>query len=433
MSKVLDSAAEGGNRLSFYQRHFTRPISKDSEKAGNLQTRRFSFMSWGSLMSAATLLSLLLIVAAVAISLTLEHEHQHRATGPPPFRTAIESNFPDPTLWYQDGVWYAYATNEAAGILDVPDNVTITWTDGVSNIQLATSTDFVTWDLQAPGQSILPQVGAWALSGNLTNHPKIPRAFTWAPGIAQRKSDNKTILYYAAAHTDTLGPEGNPRSFHCIGAAVSNTSSPAGPFSPLSDTIACPTSEGGAIDPAAFRDVDDTLYLTYKIDGNSIGHGGSCGNTVVPRVPTPIKIQKLMDDAVTPIGDPVTILNRTDSDGPLVEAPFLIRSDEGVYFLFFSSGCTRSPSYTVKYATATSLLGPYTRAAEPLLQTGDWGLDAPGSVGIFRESVDAGWKMAFHARVQVSYGGVRAMFTTDLELNGTQVRMVSDKAGVGKA
>lgn len=142
------------------------------------------------------------------------------------------------------------------------------------------------------------------------------------------------------------------------------------------------------------------------------------GNTVKPLVPTPIMLQKMMANGTSRDGEPVQILDRITSDGPLVEAPKLIRSAEGIYFLFFSSGCTQTGSYTVKHATSKHLHGPYKRAEETLLKTGDWGLQAPGSVGI-HEDGDGGWNMAFHARVVTAkLGGVRSMFTTKLKLDG---------------
>lgn len=139
-------------------------------------------------------------------------------------------------------------------------------------------------------------------------------------------------------------------------------------------------------------------------------------------------LQKMMADGVTRDGEPVQILDRIASDGPLVEAPMIIRSAEGMYFLFFSSGCTRDPSYAVKYATSKKLEGPYKRAKSTFLQTGDWGLQAPGSVGIHDDG-NGGWNMAFYARVlDAEIGGIRAMFTTKLEFNGRIATMVRDNS-----
>ena len=144
---------------------------------------------------------------------------------------------------------------------------------------------------------------------------------------------------------------------------------------------------------------------------------------VKPIVPTPIMLLKMNDDGVNANGEPVQILTNEPEDGPLVEAPALVRSPEGVYFLFFSSGCTRFDSYNVKYATAPSITGPYTRAKKPLLQTGDYDLTAPGSVGIHSDG-KGGFNMAFHGRVLVDDSGVRAMFTTGLTFDKNIVTLV---------
>jgi beta-xylosidase len=181
---------------------------------------------------------------------------------------------------------------------------------------------------------------------------------------------------------------------------------------------------GGAIDAEAMKDIDGDIYMVWKIDGNNVGNGGDCGNTIPPLASTPIMLQRMASDGITPVGEAVQILDRTDEDGPLVEAPMLIRSSEGIYFLFYSSGCTRLPTYNVRYATAKNISGPYVRAAEPLLQTGSYGLEAPGSVGITQDATGA-WRMAFHARIDASMGKVRAMFTTGLSLQGETVSLIS--------
>ena len=106
-----------------------------------------------------------------------------------------------------------------------------------------------------------------------------------------------------------------------------------------------------------------------------------------------------------------------------VEAPVLAKSPEGIYFLFYSSGCTRAPTYDLKYATADTITGPYVRAAKPLLKTGTYGLLAPGSADVLADG-NGGFDMVFHARVRAPQGGVRAMFTTKLRFEGREVQMV---------
>jgi len=387
-------------------------------------------LSAGFLCAAAIMLLLLIGVVAAAVAVTVDRHSRHRASShgfPSPIRAAISDNFPDPALWYDNSTWYAFATNNAAGILERPENATVR-NFGASNVQIATSTDFITWHLQTVRHDPLPRVAKWAPQGLGVTKPRTPRANVWAPGIIQRPSDNKFVMYYSAIRANVTNPLPRHPPIHCVGAAVSTGDSPAGPYEPVNDTIACPVEQGGAIDPTAFRDTDGSLYMVYKVDGNNVGHGGLCGNTQKPIVPTPLMLQKMQPDGVTPDGNATRILDRIASDGPLVEAPALIRSPSGIYFLFFSSGCTRSPSYDIKYATATNVHGPYRRAGAPLLRTGDWDLLAPGSVGVHDDG-HGGFNMAFHARVSMPQGKVRAMFTTKLVLNGRIARMVNATAG----
>ncbi|TKA72878.1 hypothetical protein B0A55_06654 [Friedmanniomyces simplex] len=341
-----------------------------------------------------------------------------------PVRAALDDNFPDPEVTFHNGTFYAFATNNAAGIIQRPDNAS-SYNYGISNVQIATSTDFLTWVLLNSTHDPLPTIGDWVIPGMTEAPPKIPRANVWAPAVIQRPTDNKFVMYYSANQRNATEPHGRHPPPHCIGSAVSRTDSPAGPYDPIDNTLACPIDQGGAIDPAAFKDTDNTLYVAYKVDGNNVGHGGLCGNTKSPIVPTPIMLQKMQADGVTNIGDPVQILDRTKADGPLVEAPALVRSPDGIYFLFFSAGCTRSPTYDVKYATAKSVAGPYTRARSTLLQTGDWGLLAPGSVGVVEDG-EGGYKMVFHARVSAPQGRIRAMFTTKLKFEGHVVSVERD-------
>lgn len=443
-------AAPEVERLTFFQRRFTKPIEKDPEKSLRPNNRRFSFLSVGFLSTLAVMLVILFGIIAAAVAVTVdrrEHAHKRPSYGTPgqqppgtvgnpnpgnspttdtsPLRMAIYDNFPDPALWYANGTWYAFGTNDASGILNQPHNTTVL-NYGKANVQLATSSDFVNWTLQNVEHDPLPITGKWVPQGMTNSTPSIPRGNVWAPGVNQR-ADGRHVLFYTANAAGVTNPSPHHPPPHCIGASLSRTTSPAGPYDPVNETLACPVDQGGAIDPTAFVDKDGTFYMAYKIDGNNIGNGGVCGNTIKPILPTPIMLQRMQSDGVTADGDPIQLIDRTDDDGPLVEAPQIVRSHEGIYFLFFSSGCTRMPTYDVKWATATSVTGPYTRARYPLLQTGDWGLRAPGSVGIHDDG-NGGFNMAFHARVNTTQGGIRAMFTTKLQFSGTDVDMMRDNS-----
>lgn len=172
---------------------------------------------------------------------------------------------------------------------------------------------------------------------------------------------------------------------------------------------------GGAIDPSGFRDHDGNLFLTYKIDGNSLGGGGTCGNGDFSHR-TPIILQQVAKrDGVTSMGRAHEILDRGHSDGPLIEAPSLTRTEEGVYILFFSSNCYNGPYYDTSYATsATGVHGPYHKSKKPLLTTGADGgrLQSPGGATVGSD----GKKLVFHSDKKAGDPSVRQMWTGYLKV-----------------
>lgn len=257
----------GPTQLSFIQRHFYRPPSTKTNDGTDPKSRRFSFLSRGSLVCSALLLLMVSVIVLCAVLATYyEHRHKHeKELRNAPVKQAIFENFPDPAIFHHNGTWYAYATNNAAGILRQPQNAS-SYEYGTSNVQIATSIDFIHWDLLDSAHDPLPRLGAWVNPAFTDSTPSIPRANVWAPEILQRPSDGKFVMFYSALVV-------NVSRAHCVGAAVSDDG-PTGPFTPLNDTLACPTDVGGAIDPVSFVDVDDSIYLAWKIDGNNHGHGG---------------------------------------------------------------------------------------------------------------------------------------------------------------
>lgn len=307
------------------------------------------------------------------------------ATGVGP---AISSNFPDPGLALgSDGTWYAFSTQ----------------TRGI-NIQLASSPDFHHWTLH-DGFDALPVLPGWAREA--------PDAQVWAPDVNPRP-DGSWVMYFAA-----LG-KAHPRK-HCLGAALSANA--AGPYTPLESPLVCDLAGGGNIDPNLFRDpVNGENFLVYKTDGNAIGHGGACGNTVQPIVPTPLHLQ-LMDpeDLVTPLGQPVYLFSNADSfieDGPNVERPCLAYRDS-TYYLLYNAHCFAELAYRIDFVsctvgvdTDTGILGCDWRALKTqqqtwsnrtLLQTGDQvsgsTLYAPGSMDVGPDQ----HKVVFHGDINLEW------------------------------
>ncbi|KAK3377795.1 glycosyl hydrolase family 43 protein [Podospora didyma] len=319
-------------------------------------------------------------LATIFLSLALSFTALVEAASKSPL---MDRDFPDPSILQDtDGMWYAFAT-----------------ASGNKNIQVARApAPAGPW--QYIDQDMLPSTGSWTTGRN-----------TWAPDV-RLIAPGRYVMYYS-------GELGNNSALHCIGTATS--SSVLGPYTPSSTPFACPVSQGGAIDPAGFYDSSTgRRYVVYKVDGNSIGHGGDCNNGIEPTVPTPVLLQEVSpSDGVTLLTDsaPVTILDRTAAaDGPLVEAPDLLRAPDGTYVLFYSNHCWNSPAYSVNYATANSVTGPYTKSVRPLIGTGDgFNVTAPGGA----TSVSGAGSMVFHANCLQG----RCLFHAQFSMNGVTVRV----------
>lgn len=249
---------------------------------------------------------------------------------------ALDRDFPDPDVIEVGGVYYGYATQGSD-----------------ANVQVATSTDLTTWTYLQ--QDALPELPIWAIEGD-----------TWAPDVAA--TADGYVMYFTAT-SPAAGRQ-------CIGVATA--SSPEGPFSPAGDEpIVCPAEEGGAIDPASFVDVDGARYLLWKNDGNAIG------------IDTVIRIAPLSSDGLSLAGEPVALIQQDAAwEGRLVEAPTLVAHDGG-YVLFYSANDYNSLDYAIGYATAGSVLGPYSKAPEPLLSTdsSDFAYYGPGGQDVVGDSI----------------------------------------------
>lgn len=218
-------------------------------------------------------------------------------------------------------------------------------------------------------------------------------------------------MYYSAA----LQSDGG---IHCVGLARSGVVT--GPYNDSStEPMICPTSAGGAIDPAGFLDDDNTRYVVYKIDGPAINNGGYCNSPDnPPSTNTSLMLQQVDNDGYTMIGGPAVLYNNQGvSDSYNVEAPTVVKND-GVYFLFFSSGCTSADSYTVSYVTSTSgsIWGPYGNR-QTLLQTGDYGEYGPGGADV----TPTGGQMVYHSEEASDDDAVRWLNTADIAFSGQTV------------
>ena len=336
----------------------------------------------------------------------------------PASEPVIKENFPDPCLAQaHTGEWYAFSTQS-----------------GKINTQLASSPDFAHWTLHQ-GYDALPTLPTWALSH--------PTADVWAPDVNPLPSGDGWVMYFAAK---TIAA---PRK-HCIGTATSPNIT--GPYTPNANTLVCNLEGGGNIDPNLFLDpVNNKYYLIYKQDGDTIGHGGACGNTKQPVAPTPIYAQEVSPvDLTTPVGEPRFMINNLQNDsfrydGPNVERPSVAYRNS-TYYLLYNADCYAEKAYHIDYISCVSGVDTNSGIAgcdwsdlkamqqaqrnRTLLKTGDIlppgssvRLTAPGSMDLSADST----KMVFHGDTNLAWFDrkpgekvvrVRSMYANYVEYEG---------------
>jgi beta-xylosidase len=276
-------------------------------------------------------------------------------------------DFPDPFVLEADGTYYAFATNAKA-----------------INVQVMSSPDLVEWETLSDA---LPNLPLWAARG-----------FTWAPVVLARPGGY--VLFYAVREPDAARQA----------ISVAQSGHPQGPFVDISTApLIYQLSLGGSIDPSPFVDTDGTAYLIWKADANAIHQRSS------------LWIQPLTGDGLSLTGTPTRLLDFDASwEDPLVEAPSLVLAN-GTYHLFYSANWWNTERYAVGFATASEVLGPYTKVTT----TGPWfasdaNVAGPGGQEWFTDA-SGQLHMAYHGWQpgRVGYpGGTRSLRLASVSFTG---------------
>ena len=279
----------------------------------------------------------------------------HAAPGP---RMLLGQDFPDPDVLKIGTGYHAFATSGSSG-----------------RVPVAAAED---------------AGGPWRVTGDaLAADPSWvdPQGGYWAPDVT-RRADGTFLMYYSAV-SKTDGKR-------CIGTAVAN--SVAGPYRPAGDApLICEPGDTSDIDAQTVQTRDGTRYLLYK--GEHPDGGASA-----------IFVQKMTQDGMAPVGPRTEILqaDRPEENG-VVEAPTITRRGNQ-FVLFYAADDYRNAGYQTRYATASSLTGPYTKADQPLLTTGALGhaTEGPGGADI------VGGRIYFHGRLS-GQRTERGLFSMNVE------------------
>lgn len=280
--------------------------------------------------------------------------------------TSYPFDFPDPDIILVGNTYYGFATNSAAG-----------------NIQIIESRDHEYWTTVGDA---LPHLPAWAAPGA-----------TWAPDVLRIGASY--VMYYSA-DDGTTGEQ-------CISEAVATR--PQGPYVDTSTApLVCQLTLGGSMDPSTVVDQSGIPYLVWK----SQGAGGQ---------PPSLWSQQLTQSgtALAPGTTPTALLQPGQSwQHGVIEGPDMVL-DNGQYILFYSGSDWTTDTYAIGYTRCAGPLGPCTdQSPAPLLASGP-DFSGPGGETVFADPQGGLW-IGFHAWIpgDVGYPHSRELFVRSLDLSG---------------
>jgi beta-xylosidase len=252
-----------------------------------------------------------------------------------PQNPILAQNLPDPAIVKVDG-------GKAAGyyMVGTAGSPGDRKRDAVFTIQQ--SGDLTGW--KAVGAVFAP--GRW---------PTWAKRDFWAPEIHQ--VGNKFVVYYTARdHSGRLS----------IGAAWSKDV--RGPYTDLGRPL-IRDHRTGVIDSNLFKDDKGRPYLVWKLDGNDVNK------------PTPIYVQRLSPDGMKLEGARQKLITNDQKwEGPLVEAPWVVKRGE-YYYMFYSGNMYNTDRYATGVARSRSPFGPYEKQPEPVLRSnGHWAGPGHGAI-----------------------------------------------------
>lgn len=260
----------------------------------------------------------------------------------------LDRNFPDPTVIFYKGTYYAYATN-----------------GNQCNIQLASSLNLVEWK---PEADAMPEKPNWASQD------------FWAPHVLFDPSLQKFVMFYSGESKDNVMGK-------CLGVAFADE--PTGPFIDMGTPLIC--GEGFInIDPMAMIDPATGKKILYWGSGFS-----------------PLKVQEMAGDwksfAAGTVAKPILFPGKEINYTNLIEGSWVDFYD-GKYYLYYSGDncCGEKAKYAVMVARSENAFGPFIPMAEAnhsgnsvvLQKNEQW--TAPGHNSIIRDSSGQAF-IAFHA------------------------------------
>ncbi|TPG31610.1 glycoside hydrolase family 43 protein [Flavobacterium pectinovorum] len=281
----------------------------------------------------------------------------------------------DPTIFYDNGMYYLYGTTGG----DTPLNG--------QGFMVYTSSDLKKWSGPAGTQNglALKKGDAFGDTG------------FWAPQVLKYK--NKYYMIYTANEN----------------IAIASSESPLGPFKNESKKPIIET--GKQIDPFLFIDEDGKKYLYHVrlTNGNRI---------FVAEIND--DLQSIKSETLTEcISGTLPWENTQNVAWPVTEGPTVLKHN-GLYYLIYSANDFRNPDYAVGYATSKSPFGPWEKSADsPIINRNNVKQNGIGHGDVFWDKNN---KMHYVLHTHFSESGVSPRKTgiIDIDFSDNKIKVDSN-------
>ncbi|MFD2939998.1 glycoside hydrolase family 43 protein [Flavobacterium notoginsengisoli] len=276
----------------------------------------------------------------------------------------------DPTIFYENGVYYLYGTTTG----ETPLNG--------EGFMVYSSNDLKKWKGPVGAQNglALKKGDAFGTKG------------FWAPQVF--KYNNKFYMIYTADEN----------------IALASSESPIGPFK--SDLKAPMFNLRNQIDPFVFVDEDGKKYL-YHV---RLTNGNRIFVAELKDDLSGIKEETLKEC----ISGVLPWENTENVSWPVTEGPTVLKHND-VYYMIYSANDFRNPDYAVGYATAKSPYGPWEKSADsPIISKKDVGINGVGHGDVFYTK-DGKMKYVLHTHYSNNGVSPRKAGIVDIDFEGNKI------------
>ncbi len=276
----------------------------------------------------------------------------------------------DPTIFYENGVYYLYGTTTG----NFPNG---------EGFQVYTSSDLKKWNGPVGAQNglALKKGDAFGTQG------------FWAPQIF--KFNGKYQMIYTADEN----------------IAIATSDSPLGPFK--NDSKASMFNLGKQIDPFVFVDQDGKKYLYHVrlTEGNRIFVAELKDDW------SGIK-EETLKECISGI---LPWENTQNVPWPVTEGPTVLKHNN-LYYMIYSANDFRNPDYAVGYATAKSPFGPWEKATEsPIISRATVGINGVGHGDVFYDK-NGKMKYVLHTHYDNNTVSPRKAGIIDIDFEGNKIK-----------